>query len=159
MRLAFDKMHLKMSFAKVTDILWNWSRLSGQWRINSLWPSDAIWRQRSGSTLAEVMACCLTAPSHYLNQCWLIMLGPVIFIWEQFHKIHISHQSLNLAWKLFIWNFSQITQILCMIFTLEASKYKIVSWRWYFTQTWWLNALRLCHTHVSINIRSHNCMV
>ena len=22
-------------------------------------------------TLAEVMACCLTAPSHYLNQCWL----------------------------------------------------------------------------------------
>ena len=38
--------------------------------INSLlWPSDTIWRQRSGSTLAPVMACCLTAPSHYLNQC------------------------------------------------------------------------------------------
>ena len=44
----------------------------GQW-INSLWPSDAIWRQRSGSTLAQVMACCLTAPSHYLNQCLLII--------------------------------------------------------------------------------------
>ena len=28
--------------------------------------------QRSGSTLAQVMACCLTATSHYLNQCWLI---------------------------------------------------------------------------------------
>ena len=41
--------------------------------FNSLWPSDAIWRQRSGSTLAQVMACCLTAPSHYLNQCWLII--------------------------------------------------------------------------------------
>ena len=25
----------------------------------------------SGWTLAQVMACCLTAPSHYLNQCWL----------------------------------------------------------------------------------------
>ena len=25
-----------------------------------------------GSILAQVMACCLTAPSHYLNQCWLI---------------------------------------------------------------------------------------
>ena len=25
-----------------------------------------------GSTLAQVMACCLRAPSHYLNQCWLI---------------------------------------------------------------------------------------
>ena len=41
--------------------------------INSLWPSDIIWRQRSGSTLAQVMACCLTASSHYLNQCWLII--------------------------------------------------------------------------------------
>ena len=36
-----------------------------------LWPSDAIWRHRSGSTLAQVMACCLMALSHYLNQCWL----------------------------------------------------------------------------------------
>ena len=34
---------------------------------NSLRPSDAIWRHRFGSTLAQVMACCLTAPSHYLN--------------------------------------------------------------------------------------------
>ena len=46
-----------------------WSTL----RFNSLWPRDAIWRQRSWSTLAQVMACCLTAPSHYLNQCWLII--------------------------------------------------------------------------------------
>ena len=36
--------------------------------FNSLCPSDTIWRQRSGSTLARVMACCLAAPSHYLNQ-------------------------------------------------------------------------------------------
>ena len=40
--------------------------------INSLAPSDAVWRQRSGSTLAHVMVCCLRASSHYLNQCWLI---------------------------------------------------------------------------------------
>ena len=39
--------------------------------FNSLRPGDTIWRQRSGSTLVQVMACCLTAPSHYLNQCWL----------------------------------------------------------------------------------------
>ena len=39
----------------------------------ALWPSDAIWRHRSWSTLAWAMACCLTAPSHYLNQCWLIV--------------------------------------------------------------------------------------
>ena len=42
--------------------------------FNSLWLSDAIWRQGSGSTLAQVMACCLTAPSHYLNQSWLIII-------------------------------------------------------------------------------------
>ena len=41
--------------------------------FNSLWPSDAIWQQGSRSTLVGVMACCLTAPSHYLNQCWLII--------------------------------------------------------------------------------------
>ena len=38
-----------------------------------MWPSEAIWRQRSESTFAQVMACCLTAPSHYLNQCWFII--------------------------------------------------------------------------------------
>ena len=43
--------------------------------INSLRPSDATWRQWSWTTLAQVMACCLTAPSHYLNQCWLITRG------------------------------------------------------------------------------------
>ena len=41
--------------------------------INSLRPSDTIWRHKSGSTLAQVMACCLMAPNHYLNQCWLII--------------------------------------------------------------------------------------
>ena len=50
-----------------------WPFCSGLIVFNSLWPSDAIWRQRSGSTLAQVMACCLRAPSHYLNQYWLII--------------------------------------------------------------------------------------
>ena len=54
-------------------------------RVNSLWPSDTIWRQRSGSTLAQVMACCLTAPSHYLNQCWLII--------SEIQDIHIGELS------------------------------------------------------------------
>ena len=70
-------------------------------QINSLWPSDAIWRQRSGSTLAQVMACCLTAPSHYLNQCWLIISEvQVTFILGQFHKRCLNHQSLKSVWKL-----------------------------------------------------------
>ena len=42
-------------------------------RVNSLWPSDTMWGHTYESTLAQVMACCLMAPSHYLNQCWLII--------------------------------------------------------------------------------------
>ena len=40
---------------------------------NSLWPSDDIWRLRPRSTLGPGMVCCLTVPSHYLNQCWLLI--------------------------------------------------------------------------------------
>ena len=34
--------------------------------------SQKLW-SFTGSTFAQVMACCLMAPSHYLNQCWLII--------------------------------------------------------------------------------------
>ena len=44
---------------------------------------DAMWRQRFLSTLVQVMACCLTAPSHYMNQCWLI-IGEVLWHCVQF---------------------------------------------------------------------------
>ena len=40
-------------------------------RSSKTGPSDPIWWHRSGSTLAQVMR--LTAPSLYLNQCWLTM--------------------------------------------------------------------------------------
>ena len=36
--------------------------------LTHLWLNDAIWRHRFGLTLAQVIACCLMAPSHYLNQ-------------------------------------------------------------------------------------------
>ena len=55
---------------------WN-LRLPGQtsnnfrW-LDSLWNRDVIWRYISGSTRFQVMACCLTAPSLYLHQSWLI---------------------------------------------------------------------------------------
>ena len=45
--------------------------------FNTMWPFDAIW-QRSRWTLAHVMACCLKAPSHYPNQCWLL-IGEVLW--------------------------------------------------------------------------------
>ena len=36
-------------------------------------PSDVIWHHRSGLTLAQVMACCLTTPSHYQNRGWILI--------------------------------------------------------------------------------------
>ena len=44
------------------------SELNNPWR-----PSDVICRHRYISVLAQVMACCLTAPIHYLNQCWRLI--------------------------------------------------------------------------------------
>ena len=48
----------------------------GFW-VNSFSCSDmrcgTIWWQRSRSALAQVMACCLIAPSHYHNQYWFII--------------------------------------------------------------------------------------
>ena len=40
------------------------------YKLNSLW---YIWQHKSGSTLAQVMAWCLTATSHYLNHCCFII--------------------------------------------------------------------------------------
>ena len=49
--------------------IWLWNSFV----IYSFWSSNAICWYRSGSILAQVMDCCLTAPSHYLNQFWLII--------------------------------------------------------------------------------------
>ena len=47
--------------------------IPGEHSFNSLWLNHTIWLQRMWSTLVQVMACCLTAPSHYLNWCWHII--------------------------------------------------------------------------------------
>ena len=75
--------------------------------INSLWPSDAMWRQRTVSTLAQVMACFLTAPSHYLNQCWRIM-NLVLWHHTENNFIGIS-QNINLKNEFENYNFKIIT--------------------------------------------------
>ena len=81
-------------------ILWdsfpyNWAcvqrihlKSSRQIKFNSLWPHDAIWQQRSGSTLAQEMAWYMTVPNHYLNQCWPIISE---VIWHS----HVSDFTLD----------------------------------------------------------------
>ena len=80
--------------------------------VNASWYSDAIWRHRSGSTLAQVMACCLMAPSHYLNQCWLNIYVALwhsaenvftrnaqdIYPWYQFENDKTSNTSSRGQW-------------------------------------------------------------
>ena len=68
---AVDSSSLYTHFCDFT--CQKWQNKTVQSIINSLGPSDAMWWQRSVSPLAQVMACCLTAPSHYLNQCWLVI--------------------------------------------------------------------------------------
>ena len=39
-------------------------------RVYLVGPNDAIRRRKPLSSLVQVMACYLMAPTHYLNQCW-----------------------------------------------------------------------------------------
>ena len=59
--------------------------------IKSLWLSEAIWLHRSWSVLAQVMACCLMAPSHCLNRCWLV---------TQLMNKFQSHPREGSSWKI-----------------------------------------------------------
>ena len=80
-----------------------WALIFEQILVNSMWPNDAIRWHRSGSTLAQVMGCCLTAPSHYLNQCWLIISKVLYHSSEDLIKNQKKlwrYQSVKQAWKL-----------------------------------------------------------
>ena len=60
---------------------------------NGLSPGDAIWWNRSWSTFAQLMACCLTAPNHYPNQCWLTINE---ILWHSFQgNVYLNAQSIN----------------------------------------------------------------
>ena len=61
------------------------------WLVNSLWPGDVIWRHKPRTKLAQAMACCLTAPSHYLNQCCLITKC-VLWHWPESNFTRNAHE-------------------------------------------------------------------
>ena len=69
-------------------------------------PHERIGRCVNISTGAQVMVCCVMAPSHYLNQCWLIING---FCGIQIRTIFLvnidsgnnSHQAI--AWTNIDW--------------------------------------------------------
>ena len=73
------------------------TRKAGMWQVisayNPLWPSDAIWHHKAWSILVRLMACCLTAPSHYINQCSLTICGTC-----GIHLRAISLETLEIQW-------------------------------------------------------------
>ena len=58
-------------------------------------PFNTIWQHWSGSTLTEITACCLKAPSHYLNQCWFVIVG---VLWHSLESNFIVNAQAT------IWN-------------------------------------------------------
>ena len=66
------------SFNKLFGEVFCYNRIDTSKLFNLLWPHGAIWWHKSGSTLVQVMAWCHQAPSHYLNQCWLVIIRSCI---------------------------------------------------------------------------------
>ena len=62
--------------------------------VNALWSSDAIGWHKTGSTLTQVMACCLTALNHYQSMVTNLQLGFMEFTWGQFQGKCSRHLSL-----------------------------------------------------------------
>ena len=77
LRYKVISRQLVIFFSQISYQIWQW--------VNSLWPSDAIWQHRSGSTLVHLMAWCHTAPRRYVNQRWLI-ISEDIYPWYQFQN-------------------------------------------------------------------------
>ena len=67
---------------------------------------------RTWSILVEIMACCLPAISHYLNQSLRItnVLSLEAFTWEQCHRKCSRYLSLILVQSLLIQDYSRISQ-------------------------------------------------
>ena len=71
---------------------WHWGNCMIILFIGAYWCHimTVIWL-----ALAQVMACCLMTPSHYLNQCWLFIWDFVTFTSEQFHSEWTSYFLCN----------------------------------------------------------------
>ena len=68
-------------------------------------PYDRHWRRRTWSTLVQVMAWCLEAPSHYLIQCWSIISDVLWQSWDD--------------------NFTANTQDICPWYEFENYQFQI----------------------------------
>ena len=61
--------------------------------LKPLWSSDSIWRHKSGSRLAQIMACCWWHQTITWTDHWW---SPAEFICEQFHRKYFGYLSVKL---------------------------------------------------------------
>ena len=126
---------------------------------NSVWSSDTVRRHRIWLALVQAMACCLTAPSHYLNQCWL-MINEVLwhspeinftgntqdiyprYASESYSEFKITATSPR-ANELTLWSLNKIANIV-LIFSNTFPKLKTFKSKTNHSLFWqWLGTLRL----------------
>ena len=86
-------------------------------KVNSLWPHEALWWHRYGSTFVQLMAFCLKAPSHHLSWSLLMnnQLSLLAFHWQQFHWNCSWYLYVQSLWLLDVWKY-------CYIFQLKTSQ-------------------------------------
>ena len=74
------------------------------------WSIYSIWRNRIWSAIVQVAACGMTAPSHLLNHCWLIINNACgIQLWavsEGMLKLSV----LDMNWKMINSDYSHMSQ-------------------------------------------------
>ena len=63
--------------------------------VTTVWLGDTIWRHRFGS-MFQVMACCLPAPSQYLNRRWHSI---DVVLWQSFAN-SAGYQYVKWIWNL-----------------------------------------------------------
>ena len=86
-RVSFLSGHVDMLISST-----NGGVLCNDLMLQLISPSDVIQRHTHGPTLAQVMATCLAASSHYPNQCLLI-----INLFCGIHMTTISHSFLKIS--------------------------------------------------------------
>ena len=96
-----NKSEDKFYFLSVVKTTWNKVIFILYSTLNSLRPSDVIWQHRSGSTLAQVMTCCPTAPSHHRNHHW----GPLALSWGQIHHNSMGYCKKDVTPLLMHWSY------------------------------------------------------
>ena len=85
---------------------------------------------RYGSTLAQVMACCLIAPSYNLKQFWLIFSEVLRHSW--LHKFMMAQVAVSLT-------FRELSKIILQKYTMPEIAFKMRIKRWNFVgvpKTW-----------------------